>query len=238
MKNRLFCNKKFDHRFDEPRAMFEEYRFERCVFDHCGLSNPTKDPTLRTTVRNVTLKNCTALNCNVGPAILEDILIDGLQTIGKAYGQELLVWAPLCKHVTLRGVVGMVTIHRITSVVDFSEARETVFRLDRDRYYKGVDWALDISEAVFQSFSMIGAIPVHLIRRDAKTQVVVTQKKAKQKPWRRKVPSWNWWLGFVTTYATDGDTVLVAPKGIAKKDFELLRDGLENLRDLGVAEPN
>ena len=67
--------------------------------------------------------------------------------------------------------------------------------------------------------------------------MVVTRKQALSSGWREKLSPWNdYWPMIIDLFLEDGfeDTVLVAPK--RKKNFTRLRDGLMELRDLGVAE--
>jgi hypothetical protein len=103
-----------------------------------------------------------------------------------------------------------------------------------------VDWALDISEALFKEFDMHG-VPARLVRRDPATQVIVTREKALQPGWRSKLdPSNTFWPFVIDLFLQDGepDIVLVAPKGKRKKDYLSLLDGLNDLRQAGVAEPD
>ena len=52
-------------------------RFERCLFTNCVLAN-TDRCDRRSSVKNVRLIDCRQAGCAVGPAILEDVVVDGL----------------------------------------------------------------------------------------------------------------------------------------------------------------
>jgi hypothetical protein len=71
--------------------------------------------------------------------------------------------------------------------------------------------------------------------------VVVRRENIAGRAWRRKLAKSNlYWPDVIDVMFEDGasDAVLVAPKGIAKARFQTLVDGLANLRDIGVADPD
>lgn len=225
-------NETFFKLFDRnSAAVFADIDFEKCVFDNCALSL-TKDCNLRSTVRNVRLRNCEAKSCGIGPAIFEEVLVDGLKT-----NDLLILWAPLFRHVTLRGKIGKLKINTAAHHIDRSDATQTPFDQSRNAFYSTDEWALDISGGIFQEFDMHG-VPARLVRRDAKTQVVVTRELALRNGWREKLSAWNdYWPFVIDLFLEDEeeDTVLVAPKGKAKKQFTELLNGIDELCELGVA---
>src|SRR5262245_2648683 len=85
-------------------SVFENAVVTDCAFDNCSLSL-TPDPKKRSVVRNVRATNCRTFNCVVGPALFEDVAIDGLRT-----GELLIVSGALFHHVTLKGEVGAVKL--------------------------------------------------------------------------------------------------------------------------------
>jgi hypothetical protein len=104
-------------------------------------------------------------------------------------------------------------------------------------FYASVDWALDISEAEFREAD-IRCIPATLIRRDPKTQAVVTREKAMEGRWRSLDLSKTWWaeqIQHMLDRDCAPDTILVAPK--RNHRFNDLVDGIRRLREAGVAEP-
>jgi hypothetical protein len=226
--------KTFSRLFDRNScAVFADLVFNNCVFDNCALSLTTS-PTLRSTVRNVRLKECVSVNCDIGPAVFEDVVVDGLET-----NDLLILWSPLFKHVTVKGKIGELKVN-LRADTDWSPVIQEPLALARSAFYKSVDWALDISEAEFKEFDLHG-IPARLVRRDPATQVIVTRERAMKEDWRRKLKSSNtYWPFVIDMFLDDGepDIVLVAPKRKRKKDFAWLLDGLNDLRQVGVAEPD
>jgi hypothetical protein len=230
-----YRNQTFRKLFDDGGALFSDMVFENCVFDWCGLSL-TKSVDLMSRVRNVRLNNCSIVNqSGIGPAVFEDILVDGLVT-----NFLLILWSPFFKHVTLEGGIGQIKINQFADGMDHSHQMQQPFDLARWRFYKTVDWALDISGAHFEECDMHG-VPAHLVRRDPSTQVVVKREKALRSGWREQLSSSNTrWPFVIDLFLEDGeaDIVLVAPKGKPKKEFTSLVKGLAELRQLGVAEPD
>jgi len=104
-------------------------------------------------------------------------------------------------------------------------------------YYKGIDWALDISQAEFTSGEVEG-IPPELVRRDSETQVVLRSQAIKEGRWREVNLSGTYWSPLLDAYAKEGmgDVVLIAPK--AAPDFKALLKGLMALREAGIVEPD
>ena len=90
----------------------------------------------------------------------------------------------------------------------------------------------------------VRGIPGHLIRRDPHTQVVVTRAKALEGTWRQLKLEKTYWATAIEFFLDAGlnSTVLVASKIITNSmanpwNVQDLIDGLQMLRDAGVAEP-
>jgi hypothetical protein len=230
-----FKNQTFRKLYDRGEALvLENMRFENCMFESCAVSL-TKDVRLRSTVRNFRVKNCAANGCGIGPAIFEDVEVDGLAT-----NDLLIVWAATFHHVKLAGDIGKIKINPWADSVDRTEATQGPFPTQREILYGSIDWALDISEARFKAFEIEG-IPARLIRRDPESQVTITRARAVSSDWLRIAKSTNNpWLFSIELFLSDGvnDMVLVAPLGAPKKKRDELLRGLRELRDLGVAEPD
>lgn len=230
-----YSNRTFSRLFDDGGTTFTNMEFDNCVFDWCGLSL-AKVVGRRSTVRNVRLLNCSSVNhCGIGPAIFEDVTVDGLAT-----SFLLLLWCPLFKHVAIKGKIGRVRINQHVDGMDPSAEVQRPFDLARTRFYETVDWALDISAAEFKEFDMHG-VPARLVRRDPATQVVVTREKALRPGWREQLsPGNTLWPLVIDMFLQDcePDIVLVAPKGKPKREFASLVNGLNELRQAGVAEPD
>ena len=106
-----------------------------------------------------------------------------------------------------------------------------------DQYYRGVEWALDVSKASFAELDIRG-LPARLIRRDPETQVVVTREKALAGEWRDLPLNETLWKTTLNSFIQEKtpDIVLVAPK-LNPKFRRYLAD-LRSLQAAGIAEPD
>src|SRR5229473_493432 len=169
---RVFEKQKFECFYDRnSSAFFEDIEFRRCRFESCAISM-TRDPALRSTVRNMKIIDCEEAGCFVHTAIVEDVLIDGFKTRGlfQAFGA-------VYKHVTLRGKLGEIMLSPAVIPGSTTKDQQRAFDEANASYYEGVDWALDISEAECEGLDIRGGVPVHLIRRDPETQMVFKREK-------------------------------------------------------------
>jgi hypothetical protein len=211
--------------------VFANMEFIRCHFWACGIF-PAEDPADRSTARDLRFINCEETACMINGAIVEETLVDGLRS-----ADMFQTFGTVFKHVTLRGKIGSVMFSPLISPSRNDSQREAAYLEANARYYSRVDWALDISEGEFIECDLRG-IPGRLIRRDSKTQALVTREKAAEGAWRQLDLSRTWWDVSLQFLVEDGcsDTVLVAPKRHRK--FRDLLDGIKMLRDIGVAEPD
>ena len=220
---------------DEGPSTIQDMTFSRCVFTNSVLSQ-TRSLDARSHVRNVRLVKCSEVGCAIGPAILEDVVVEGLTT-----SDLLIVSGALFRHVTLRDRVGSIKINPYPLIDESNPALTAPFDRARQQFYDATDWALDISDAIFSSFDATG-IPARLIRRDPVTQAVVRRRNVRGNAWRAKAAKWNtYWLDVIDVIFEDNppeDAVLVAPKAMRKARLQQLVDGLANLRDIGVADPD
>ena len=229
----IVSGEKFQQRFDrQGELIISDAEFVDCTFNNCAFSMTDQLPR-RSIVRNTAFRNTVALNCNVGPAILEEVVIDGIET-----GDILLVWSPFLRHVVLRGNVGTLKVNSVPGIESDPRAREE-FRVARLDYYSSVDWAVDISEAAFKDCTLRG-IPASKVRRDPRTQVVVRRETVSRQEWRSRVsPTASYWVDVIDIFlsrAEDDDLVLIAPKLVAAKRLSQLVGGLRHLQEIGVAE--
>jgi hypothetical protein len=231
-----YCGRTFKSMYDRGGGVHEGMSFRDCLFDNCGLA---LDFSLaqRSVVRDVHLTNCTNFNSQIGPAVFDEVTVDGLKS-----NDILILWGPSFRHVVLKGkILGQLKINE-TSTLRGEARDEEAFAQARAAFYKDVDWALDISEAHFGGEFDMRGVPAKLVRRDPKTQVVVTRGKAVKKAWRTKIAAWNtWWPFVIDLFLSDGDpdVVLVANRsGRREKTFKRLVEGLDDLRRAGVAEPD
>jgi hypothetical protein len=169
--------------------------------------------------------NCRIFNSQLGPTILDTVLVDDLRA-----NDLILVWAPLFRHVTLRGTITSLKINDAPHPLATPEMRDR-FLQDANAFYESVDWALDITEAKLSTFEVAG-IPPRLIRFDPKYALLVTREAALSPSWRSGLSNWNrHWPWVIDSYLADGrdSFLLVAPR--KRKE---LRDGLAELRRLGL----
>jgi hypothetical protein len=230
-----YKNQTFRKLYDRGEALcLENMSLESCMFESCSLSL-TKNVHLRSTVRSVSIKNCAANGCGIGPAIFEDVVVDGLAT-----NDLLIIWAATFHHVKLAGDIGKIKINSWAHFVDRTEETQGPFTRSRETFYRSIDWALDISEARFKGFDATG-IPARLYRRDPESQAVVTRERVMAEDGQRLARAdGNPWLPWVRGALSDGssDGVLVTPLGAPKKKRDEFLQGLRQLRDLGIAEPD
>lgn len=221
------------------RQLIADYVLENCTFDGwVGLtpnwSNP--DPSLRPTIRNVTLRNTNAYSAYLEGVIIEDVTVDTTQA-GKA---PLFLRGNAYRHVTLKGRIGPTEIRgKMFPSLNLPREEQERVKTEWDRvnavYYETVDWALDITEAVYGSLSISG-VPARLIRRNPENSAVVTRERALAGKWRNIAWKRGVFETAISWLIEEGydDTVLIAcPRSKRYKDD--LAD-LKLLRDLGVAE--
>lgn len=214
-------------------STYENYHFNNCTFDNCSIST-SRDVMRRATVKNVLLTSCASFNSIIGPTVFEEVTIRNFRV-----NDLLIMWAPLFKHVTISGkIVGGLKLNINAHFDDRSAELQRPFDEARIAFYNQVDWALDISEAVLSAAELHG-VPAKLVRRDPETQAIVLRQKVVEDSWRARISEWNPWpisIDFFLSYKQP-DMVLVARKGNRKK-FRKDLDGLKELRDLGVVEPD
>ena len=229
---RTFENDEFTAFYDRGGNVYEDLHFKKCTFISSSISI-TYDPANRTTVRNVTLERCRVVGSALDCAVVEDVLVDGLQT-----SDLHQAWGALFKHVTLRGKIGRLMVTPLISPRHRNTPEQAAFDEQREAYYETIDWALDISEAEAVELELAG-IPARLIRRDPETQAVVTRQAALSGEWRELEPVKKTVLGLAIQQMLkrgDDDTVLVAER--RARDFKQLLAGIQELRAAGVAEPD
>ena len=234
-------NKNFDMKHDRGmHGPLCDFHFRDCRFDNCSLFG---DPITgkRTLVRNVILERCCQRNCGIHEAILEDVVVDGL----KSEGDGWFVFGAVFKHVVLRGKIDQLVLNaELSPVVSMMHeetedvlAMETALRDANRKYYEDVDWTLDISEAELLELDLRGQ-PVHLIRRDPETQVLITRQSALRGDWK-ELPYEDDSTPFLMSLflqREDPARILIAPKRSRK--FKKILADINMLRREGIAEPD
>ena len=134
----------------------------------------------RPTLRRLTLERCHFTASELGPLILEDALIDTIWIHRGMWGPQKVVGCAF-NRVVIRGRIngGVRFVPSMDWMLNrpLAPAVDDPFVRANQRYYEGVDWALDIGSAEFTGIEMSQCdIPARLIRRDPETQVVVTRE--------------------------------------------------------------
>jgi hypothetical protein len=207
-----------------------------------------QSPTQRTleqrpTLRRIHIERCHFTASDLGPIVLEDSLLDTIWIHrGKWAPQE--IGGSVFKHVVIRGrITGSVRLWAYPTWLFLgldptgdAKAASRFIRANQ-RYYKSVDWALDISEAEFTAFENERAdIPAHLYRRDPETQAIVTRESCRGRDWRGACGGSSLWVHIERFLETgNADTVVVAAK--RSKYFAAHVEAIRRLRDIGVAIP-
>jgi hypothetical protein len=228
----IFENREFHQWYDqESGRTFDDLQFRKCLFVSSAVSITTKVHK-RSTLRNIRLLDCEVVGCTVHAAIIEDVLVDGLTT-----DDLLAVRGAAFRHVVLKGKIGSIKIGPWVMPSIAKPRVQQAFDDANAAYYSTVDWALDIREALFVTCDLRG-VPAGLIRRDPETQVVVTREKALAGTWRQLNLYKTYWPVSLQWFLDSGeaDIVLVAPKRDLK--YRYLLEGLQVLREAGVANPD
>lgn len=214
----------------QPGRTFANVEFQRCRFEHCVVS-VTNNPRRRSTIRNARLIDCDIRNCSLDAALVEDVVVDGLETSGLC-----IIWGAAFKHLTMRGRLGSFKFNPWHGP-SAKPGLERAFAEANAAFYATVDWALDISEAEFEDVDL-DSVPGHLVRRDHESQVLVTREKALMGAWRTVNLDDTYWPTSLDFFLKSGmpSIVLAAPK--RNRAYRRLLDGLRELRNIGVAEPD
>jgi hypothetical protein len=227
-----FEDQEFLQWFDrDSAAIYQDIEFVKCRFESCGLSI-TRDPRLRAIVRNVRVTKCEQRGSTVRSAILEDVIVEDFKT-----GGLLQFWGAAFRHVTLRGNIGRIMMSPLIAPGNSTAEQQRAFDEANADYYASVDWALDITEAQFEECDL-RRVPAHLVRRDPQTQVVIKRDNAIQGQWRKLDLERTYWASAIEDFLLEGDQDIVLVAGKRQKKFRDLLDGLNKLRDAGVAEPD
>jgi hypothetical protein len=160
--------------------------------------------------------------------IFDDVAVEGLATGPKG---PLFLAACAFRHVTLRGKIGQLLFHHRRYFVSPTSGDEKVnseFHTANLQFYKGVDWALDISEARFSCLDLRGAVPASLVRRDEEHQFVLARETAVSGEWGKVPELQGSSLGLVIEIFVETgmpDTILSADRGSSRfgRDLEILR---------------
>jgi hypothetical protein len=214
----------------------QDTTFRECTFDNWS----AKDCELS----RLRLEHCRFWACSLHGGILRDCVIDDLRmTIGSGGGRRtpLFLWGTLAEHVVLNGRIGgFIWNLPYETFAEYGKPKadriETKAIARAREHYAGVDWALDISQAKFSSVPAFRyGPPGRLIRRDERTQPLVTREDAEGGRWRAIAEDIGVWRVVLDSFAKSRwpDEIVLTPAagGTGERD----RAGIERLREIGVA---
>lgn len=219
--------------FEDP---FEEVAIRQCRF--AMFQHPTqRELRDRPTLRRISVERCHFTASDIGPFILEDSVIDTIWFHRGKWGPQQFAGCAF-KNVVIRGTVrGSLSfvpsrdwwMHHPTEPATTDPTIKV-----NERYYRLVDWALDISHAEFTGVEMYrSGIPARLVRRDPETQVVITRSSVAIGDWRRACGGSSQWVA-IERFLDSGfaDAVLIAPRLNKYLDEDVA--AFRRLRDIGV----
>lgn len=164
-------------------------------------------PINRSTARNVQLRNCRVNSFFGIGAVFDEVNVDGLRTSV----MPAIFNACVFRHVVLRGEMGRFLFN--SNVCHDDDVRNNKFRAANAKYYRDIDWALDISNAKAACIEIRGTIPAALIRRNPDEQFLMTREVAEGERWREYEPFGSFEIAVSTFLCSDGnDNVFVAAR--------------------------
>ncbi len=227
---RLIEDQTFDNVYDPAGQVIEDLKLRRCAFVAGGLGF-RGDVEHRTVVRRVALLDCTVAGAAVGPALLEDVTVERLRT-----NNVLHIWGAAFKHVIVRGRVGRIYAKDLVRAAPRDRPEQRAFDAANAKFYKDVDWAVDISEADAEELYLHG-VPADLVRRDPATQIVVTRKAAlKNAAWRALDFGRSSFDIGIERMLEAGYPDMVLVTGKRDRNFQDSLRMIGRLREIGVAE--
>jgi uncharacterized protein YjbI with pentapeptide repeats len=193
-------------------------------FTSCTLAQHD-DPTLGLVVRDAMIVNCSFSACVMAGVAVENVVVNG------AKFSRSSISGCVFRNVTLRGKIGQFILGGpVTSLPskmydDFSRCLK--------EYYRDVDWAMDISDAVFVD-ATIRAVPGELIRRNPERHFLLRRENRDLVLSRSDSPD------LAKAYFRDFDLTpfdsMVAIAAQGSKNFERQLADLQWLREKGLAE--
>ncbi|AEV81795.1 hypothetical protein ACWT_0781 [Actinoplanes sp. SE50] len=200
------------------------FHLVRCEFDGSSLAQ-FDDPGLNLVVRDARLTRCVCRQSSIQGVRLEDVLVDGVTMSG-----SLNLHGCALRHVTLRGRVGRWFIMPPNPSLP-AEVREA-FMIAIQRFYRDVDWALDISAAEFTS-AQLHYVPGELVRRDPETQFLLRRHVVEAVD-PAELPSFG--SIAVSRFETTPLDCIVAAAPKRSSNFAEILDHLQQMRNRGLAE--
>jgi hypothetical protein len=160
------------NRFMERGETIADLTATGCAFRNCSVSVFPPASTSSAGFQRVTLRNCEARDCSVlganfGPAIIDTCSVVNLKTIH----EPMFFRGTAFRHCTLSGKIGNLCLRPEPTTMPNAQLEQEVASANA-LFYRDVDWALDISQAIAAGL-YISSIPVDLVRYDPSTQGIV-----------------------------------------------------------------
>lgn len=153
---------------DEP-CVVSGVTVRNCEFSGCVFGQRV-DSEYPIRVQDATVARTRFVNNSVSGVLFEDVTVEDCVTSG----DPMILNGCLFRRVTLRGQVGSWVINNAARSVR-EDVRADFAQAER-RFYATGEYALDISEALFESASLF-FLPGDLIKRDPETQFLVRKEK-------------------------------------------------------------
>lgn len=179
-------------------------------------------------VEDCVIQNCQLERCGMGVAEIHSTTVSGIR------GDLLICWGTLFDRVKIVGQFDKLMLHGIPSTrAGEMELRKYAGR--KEKFYAKVPWAIDVSEALFEDFSIrTDAVPLEKMILDPESQFVLSGRIFEGVPLSS--------LG-VSTYTKTviqamldekvSNALLVAPK-LDTKLFDAVRADAARMAELGL----
>lgn len=211
-----------DVRLIGSNRTFSHVQIEGSTFAGCSLAQ-FDDTQLSLVVRDVEIVRCKSDRCSIHGVRFDNVRVDALSVT-----RMLHLYGCVFSRVTFRGKIGPIMA---TGPHDSLSNREE-YAAGIIQAYAGVDWAIDISEAIFSDADLY-YVPGQLVKRDESTQALLRREHFADIDWRSLPGNAGIWASRFESTPFDC-IVAIAPK--AAKDFRQCMADLEWLRARGLAE--
>lgn len=202
--------------------------YQRCDFVGVSVGNQN-DLSSMPRLSRLQFEACSTRGVAFDLAVLDEVEVDQLKT-----HNMLMFNGTLFRRTILRGRVGKMILNTLLQPENPAFVEECAQHANE--FYRNIDWALDISEAIFDDCA-IRSVPADLIRRDPETQAVVRRETVNRVGWDHPaIASSRLRADLEDMIFLDlQEAVIIAPKG-NRRNFASTMEGIRILRDAGIAE--
>ena len=204
--------------------IFSDFELTRVAFASCVLAQHD-DPSFGLVVRDSVLRNCSFNACSMAGVKLENVTVDG------ARFRKIGIDGCVFRNVTLRGKIGQFILNG--PAIALPEEMFASFSSAMVDFYRDVDWALDIRDAVFTD-ATIRAVPGELVLRNEDRHFLLDRTDRDAVLSMPDVPP------LAKAYFRDFDLTpfdsMIAVASQGSKTFEAQLAGLRWLRERGLAK--